>query len=129
MQKKHWYDLLAPHTRQAALDGFQSIYAKKETYRDVPVEFVHKDGRLVILELSGSPVLDAGGNLLGYRGADTDVTERKQAEQALQESEGRFRTLFEQAAVGVALLETKTGRYLRINQKYCDFLGYTRKKC
>ncbi|MEI7990255.1 MAG: histidine kinase N-terminal 7TM domain-containing protein, partial [Chloroflexota bacterium] len=54
-----------------------------------------------------------------------DLTRRKQADEALRESEVRFRTLFEQAAVGVALIESKTGRYVRINQKYCDFLGYT----
>jgi PAS domain S-box-containing protein len=125
VKKKNWHDLLAPQTRQANIAGFQSIYTKRESYRDIPVEFVHKDGRIVILESSGSPILDAAGNLLGYRGADTDVTERMRAEQALHESEDRFRTLFEQAAVGVALLNTKTGRYLRINQKYCDLLGYT----
>ena len=57
-----------------------------------------------------------------------DITERKQIEEALHASEQRFRTLFEQAAVGVALLETRTGRYVDINQRYCDFLGYTREE-
>jgi PAS domain S-box-containing protein len=41
----------------------------------------------------------------------------------LQESEGRFRAIFDQAAVGVAQIETKTGRFTRINQRYCDLVG------
>ncbi len=41
----------------------------------------------------------------------------------LAESEARFRTIFEQAAIGVALIETKTGRFLRINQCYCNLVG------
>lgn len=44
---------------------------------------------------------------------------------ALRESEARFRVLFEQAAVGVAQIESETGKFLRVNQKYCDILGYS----
>jgi PAS domain S-box-containing protein len=43
----------------------------------------------------------------------------------LRESEARFRVLFEQAAVGVAQLDTHTGAFVRINRKYCDILGYS----
>jgi PAS domain S-box-containing protein len=50
--------------------------------------------------------------------------ERARALNALRESEDRYRTLFEQAALGVAQIETKTGRFLKINEKYCDIVGY-----
>lgn len=44
---------------------------------------------------------------------------------ALRESEARFRVLFEQAAVGVAQIQLDTGKFIRINQKYCDIVGYS----
>jgi PAS domain S-box-containing protein len=54
-----------------------------------------------------------------------DISERKKAEEALRESEQRFRTTFEQAAVGVAHVASE-GRFLRVNQKLCDIVGYSR---
>ena len=41
----------------------------------------------------------------------------------MRESEKRFRALFEQAAVGVAQIETKTGHFVQVNSKYCDITG------
>ena len=67
------------------------------------------------VELNGQPCL---------LGVGLDITERKQAEEAVRESETRFRATFEQAAVGVALVATD-GRWLRVNQKLCDIVGYT----
>ena len=49
-------------------------------------------------------------------------------QQALNNSEALVRTLFEQDAIGVAQIETATGRFARINQRYCDILGYTRQE-
>ncbi len=51
------------------------------------------------------------------------IAEHRQADLALQESEKRFRAIFEQAAVGVAQIETATGRFVRVNRKYCEITG------
>ena len=53
------------------------------------------------------------------------VEKRFEAEKKLRESERLFRTIFEQAAVGVALIDSNSGRVLRINKYYCDLLGYS----
>ena len=53
--------------------------------------------------------------------------ERKQVDQALRESEARFRGTFEQAAVGMGHLALD-GRWLRVNQRLCDIVGYTRQE-
>ena len=45
--------------------------------------------------------------------------------EALKESEEKFRVMFEQAAVGVALCNSKNGEYVQVNQRYCDITGYT----
>jgi len=52
------------------------------------------------------------------------VSELREVARGLLESEQRFRALFEQAAVGVGLIETATGRFVRINRKYAEIIGY-----
>jgi PAS domain S-box-containing protein/putative nucleotidyltransferase with HDIG domain len=71
------------------------------------------------------PIMDEAGALIGGVHLTMDITTAKNAEAALRESEGRFRAIFDQAAVGVALVETSTGRYLKVNQKLCNILGLT----
>ncbi|MEH1943330.1 MAG: PAS domain S-box protein [Nostoc sp.] len=53
-----------------------------------------------------------------------EITERHRIEEALRESEERFRAAFHQAAVGIAHVAID-GRWLLVNQKFCDILGYT----
>ncbi|MFB6345380.1 MAG: PAS domain S-box protein [bacterium] len=57
-------------------------------------------------------------------GTFEDITERKRAEEELRESERRFRSTFEQAAVGMAHVDLD-GTLLRLNEKFCELLGYS----
>ena len=54
-----------------------------------------------------------------------DVTKKYKMQKKLKHSEQKFKSLFEQASVGVAIIETFTGKYLNINKKQCDIVGYT----
>lgn len=56
------------------------------------------------------------------------IGERKQFQDELTDAEKQLRTIFEQAAVGVALVETATGRFVRINERYCAIVGYSREE-
>lgn len=57
----------------------------------------------------------------------SEIDAQRRAEESLRESEERFRSTFEQAAVGIAHL-TPDGRYIRINQRFCEIIGYTREE-
>ncbi len=56
-------------------------------------------------------------------GVSRDISERKRAEEALQGSEKRFRTVYERAPVGIALVDPLSGRFLKVNPKFCEILG------
>ena len=78
--KMHFYDLFTPDVReQLKRDAFEA-FELRQPFHSFPNSNRSKSGRIVYLETSGVPVVDKAGRLLGYRGADTDVTDRRQAE-------------------------------------------------
>ena len=107
-------------------------YVGSEKYRmikekgtgTVETRFKRKDGEIINVLLSSTP-LDPMDLSVGVTFTALDITERKRAEEALKVSEERFRALFEQVSIGIAEVDTKTGRFISINQKYCDIAGYS----
>ena len=86
-----------------------------------------KDGRIITCEWFNTPLMDPDGRFVGVISLAQDITERMRAEEALRESEERFRGTFENAAVGIAH-EDADGRFLRVNETYCGIVGYTREE-
>jgi len=84
--KKHFYDLFAPDSKEQLKKAAFEIFSKRKSFRRFTNVNAHRNGNHVILETSGLPILDKDENLLGYRGVDTDVTERIRAEEALKKA-------------------------------------------
>ena len=81
------------------------------------------DGTEKMIHAQGEVLKDRTGKVLGMRGINHDITERKRVETALQESEERFRSLFENATVGI-YRTTPTGQILVANPALVKMLGY-----
>jgi PAS domain S-box-containing protein len=86
---------------------------------------VTQNGITTYLDLTGEPLRDANGQIVGITCATMDITDRRVAEEKLRESESRFRSIFENAAVGVALVDRR-GKVITANDAYCRFLGCLR---
>ncbi|HTX43925.1 MAG TPA: PAS domain S-box protein, partial [Methanocella sp.] len=88
--------------------------------------YIKKDGSIVWGSLTVSSIRGPDGRVQYCVPVLEDITARKQAEAALMESEERFRAIFEHAAVGIAYLGSD-GRFLRLNRRFHEILGYTQE--
>jgi PAS domain S-box-containing protein len=77
--KMHFFDFAAPEVKEELKSEAFSVFACKKSFRKLININLHRNGQTVILETSGSPILDKQGNLIGYRGNDTNITHEKMA--------------------------------------------------
>ncbi|HPC57450.1 MAG TPA: PAS domain S-box protein [Kiritimatiellia bacterium] len=120
--RMHFLDLFAPEVREDIRRAAAERAERKEGFRKKINPVLRKDGRRVILETTGVPILDADGRLAGYRGADSDITARQEAEEAVRHSEARYRT-FLQATSDMVFLKDDAFRYRISNPANNAFLG------
>ena len=88
--KLYFYDLFSPGDREAFKAAAFEIFRRKERMLDFENPCLTRDGRPVWVSTNAIPLVNADGALRGYRGSVRDITERKQTELALRESEARF---------------------------------------
>ncbi len=82
-------------------------------------------GRSITWLTTKFPLRDSGGKIYAVGGFSTDITERKRAEEALLESEQKYRRLFEAAKDGILILDFDTGLIVDANPFLLDWLGYS----
>ena len=95
--KKHFYDLFYPEDRKKMKDAAFEVFAKKLSFREFSNRNISKTGKEIWLLTSGVPMLDEKGELLGYRGADIDITERKKIEEEIKEKSLELKKQFEKS--------------------------------
>ncbi len=77
--------------------------------------------------VKASALHDNDGNVIGVIESIRDITDRKRSENALRQSEERFKATFEQAAVGI-VHATLDGRFMKANRKFCEIVGYSQEE-
>ena len=122
---------LTPESAVIVLERMKEIFLTASAKQPiVPKKFELeqpcKDGTTVWTEVLASTLRDNSGNPSGFLGITRDISERRQMEQALRESEEKFRSLFEGHGAIMLLLDPDSGKIVDGNPSACQFYGYGR---
>ena len=110
--------------REALSEYFQHLLLEQPAPSPYQCKDITKAGRLIDVQVDWAYKRDSQGHVVGFTSIISDITGRKRAEQALQASEERFRKVFEEGPIGVALVGLDT-RIQHVNRRFCEMLGYS----
>ena len=116
-------DLTHADDMPVMLRNWQLLLEGKTRGYSLEKRYIAKNGEKVWVSVIVSALWAAGKSPDRVVAIVQNITPQKKAEVALSESEFRYRTIFEQAAVGVAVLESRTGRFVEVNRKDLEILG------
>jgi PAS domain S-box-containing protein len=121
-----WLETLHPDDREPTRRFWLDSVAGRRPY-DVEYRVRRQDGVYRWFKTRGVPIRDSDGSIVKWFGTCTDISDLRETEASLRESEERFRGTFENAAVGIGHADA-TGRWLRVNEKFCAIVGYPREE-
>ncbi|MEJ2748276.1 MAG: PAS domain S-box protein, partial [Anaerolineae bacterium] len=102
--------------------------AETKLPNEIEFRILHADGSVRYIGQACQPVYDELGQYLGVRGSNRDITERKQAEEALRASEERFSKTFHLSPIGIAIFRAADGRFVDVNDVFLQVSGYSREE-
>ncbi|MDE3089953.1 MAG: PAS domain S-box protein, partial [Chloroflexota bacterium] len=114
------FNFVVESERQRAMELLQEVLARG-TMHGVEFTMLRRDGSQFAAETAGSVLRDPAGKPTGLVVITTDITERKRAEEALRESEKRYRNLIETAPIGIVV--TVAGKVIFCNRKESELFG------
>ena len=117
---------LAP--MQESWDQHRARLRRLESFSDFVVLRYKTSGELRYLSVSGEPQFDEHGRLRGYHGIGKDVTERMRDQKALEESEERYRLLFEVHPQAMWVVDANSLAFLAVNGAALALYGYSREE-
>jgi PAS domain S-box-containing protein len=121
-----WEVAIHPADLPRILETFREALNSAKPY-EVEGRFRRFDGEFRWFLFRGSPLRDRSGKVAKWYGTNTDLEERKCVEDALRKSDERWRSVFENSAIGVALTDLN-GRFLATNHVFQAMVGYTEEE-
>lgn len=101
---------------------FARVMRTGEAIYNVETAIKRPDGRTAIVSTNAAPLRGPSGDIVGVVASATDITERRLAQQALEEAESKYRALVEQSLVGVYMIQDE--RFVYVNPQQAHMLGY-----
>lgn len=120
------FDFMPPEEAARIRQKIQQYQMEKQPLVQLENTCLHRDGHPVIIETSGVACYSSANEFVGYRGIDRDITERKQAEQALLRSEQRYHNAVDSLRDAFIVIESTEGRVLQWNPAAEKIFGYSR---
>jgi len=114
-------------TAKKMYELFSEIYRTGRPAKVKDFQIIRKDGTKCIVEISASLIRDSEGQPAGFRGIARNVTERKEAEETLGESEKRYRSLFDESLDAIVITD-REGRFVDANKAALDLFGFSREE-
>ncbi len=105
------FDLMTKEDAKKLGPEFANIVKLKKSFSGLINKNKHKNGKIVVLETNGVPIIDSKGKLLGYRGIDRDITEIRQARGKLKEVYEKANTMYESSSDAIMILEPPTWKF------------------
>jgi len=107
--------------------AFNRVYRTREAMREVDWHITLHDGSVLCSEASISCIVDQDGQVTGFRGIVRDISQRKLAEEALRQSELKYRLVFENTPLGIIHFDGQ-GRITACNDSLADLIGLTHRE-
>ena len=124
---KHISILIPSHLQNEENEIMRKTH-KGEGVHHYETERIKKDGKVIYVSLTISPVKDSFGNIIGASKIARDITERKKTEDLLVKSEKQYRLLFENNPMPMWVIELTTFRFLDVNEAAIIHYGYSREE-
>ena len=99
---------------------------KGEISKNVEVIVHDEQGRKRWVSVNAAPITGSKGDVVAGISIFHDITERKRADEALKQSEEKFRTVFESSPDAITITRRKDGRFVEVNDGFTEMSGYTR---
>ena len=103
--KTHFYDLFHPEERDRLKKRAFEVFARRDSFREFETKNLDREGNVIWLSKSGVPILDEEGNLMGYRGVDVDITERRHLHEVLDRKQRNLEAIFDAAPIAMLLID------------------------